>query len=278
MFRLGAHVSVGGGIHRAVEREEETGGNCGQIFVGSPRGWKVNQPDMEEAKRFRELVEEKDIKPWIVHSTYLINLATPKEELGRKSVETMQAEINVTSKLGIPYYTFHPGAHTSAGGEEGIENIASRLSELDIPDNIRVLLENTSGKGTTLGKTFSELSDMIELSDHGYDKLGVCLDTCHMYSAGYDFSSQAKLDMVLDEIEDTVGNENLRFLHLNDSKYGYASEKDAHEHIGLGKIGDEAFRLFINHGELRKKPMVLETPVDDRGFAWNIRKVKELRS
>lgn len=278
MFRLGAHVSISGGLHRAVEREEETGGNCGQIFVGSPRGWKVKQPDEEDAKRFRELAEKKDIKPWIVHSTYLINLATPKEELGNKSLETMQAEIDATSKLGIPYYVFHPGAHTGAGVERGIENVAERLSKLEIHDDVKVLLENTAGKGTTLGQTFGELSRMIDISDCGYEKLGVCLDTCHMYSGGYDFSTEEKLEELLDKLEKNVGLKNVHFLHLNDSKYSFASEKDEHEHIGEGKIGERGFRLFVNHKKLRDKPMVLETPVDERGFAWNISKVKEIRN
>ncbi len=277
MFRLGAHVSISGGIHKAVSREEETGGNCGQIFVGSPRGWKVRQPDKEEVKNFRRLVEQKNIKPWIVHSTYLINLATPKDGLAEKSLNCMQSEIDAASKLRIPYYVFHPGAHTGAGADEGIKNIASRLSKLDIPENVKVLLENTAGKGTTLGKTFEELSEMVELSGYSYEELGVCLDTCHMYSAGYDFSTEKKLEDLIRELEDRVGIENVHFLHLNDSKYSYGSEKDEHEHIGEGKIGEEGFRLFINHEKLRQKPMVLETPVDDKGFAWNIEKLKKMR-
>ncbi len=277
MFRLGAHVSIGGGIHKAVEREEETGGNCGQIFVGSPRGWKVNQPDEDEVKRFKRLSEEKDIRPWVVHGTYLINLATPKKELGKKSLGAVQSEINATKKLGIPFYTFHPGAHTGAGKDNGIRKVASRLSRLEIPEGVKVLLENTAGKGTTVGKTFSELSDMIELSDHGYGKLGVCLDTCHMYSAGYDFSTSNHLEELLGRLEEEIGIKNIHFLHLNDSKYSYASEKDEHEHIGLGEIGDRPFELFINHKNLRNKPMVLETPVDEKGFSWNIEKLKRMR-
>ncbi|MFP4116992.1 MAG: deoxyribonuclease IV [Candidatus Aenigmatarchaeota archaeon] len=278
MFRLGAHVSISGGIHKAVEREEQLGGNCGQIFVGSPRGWKVGEPGNEDARKFRKLVNDKNVKPWIVHSTYLINLATPKEELAKKSLKCMQSEIQAAAKLGIPYYVFHPGAHTGAGVEEGIENVASRLSKLDIPGDVMVLLENTAGKGTTLGKTFRELSRMVDLSDYSYVKLGVCLDTCHMYSAGYDFSTEEKLEELLEELDEEIGIENVHFLHLNDSKYSFGSEKDEHEHIGRGKIGEGPFEILINHEKLKGKPMVLETPVDEKGFKWNIKKVKDLRN
>lgn len=277
MFRLGAHVSISGGYPKAVERERRTGGNCGQIFPGSPRGWKVTQPESSEVKEFKQRSEEEDVKPWIVHSTYLINLATPKDELAKKSLDAVQKELEITSRLGIEYYTFHPGAHTGAGADKGTENIASRLSKLDIPKNVTLLLENTAGKGTTLGKTFEELDRMVDLSDHGYSDLGICLDTCHLYAAGYDFTSGKKLDGLLEKLDRSVGLDNLHFLHLSDSKHPLGSERDEHEHIGEGKIGDRGFRLIINHEKLRDRPMVLETPVDGKGFAWNIQKCRELR-
>jgi len=277
MFRIGAHVSISGGIHKAVERQEELGGNCGQIFVGSPRGWKVSEPGNEEVKRFKKLAENKDVRPWMVHGTYLINLATPKEELGGKSVKTVQEEMEAASKLGVPYYVFHPGAHTGAGEEKGIQNIADRLSKLRIPEDVTLLLENTAGKGTTLGKDFSQLDRMVDLSQHGYGKIGICLDTCHLFSAGHSFETEERLDSILDNLDDKIGLENLHFLHLNDSKYPEGSEKDEHEHIGEGEIGEKAFELFINHEKLRDKPMVLETPVDEKGFKWNIDKCRSLR-
>ncbi len=278
MFRVGAHVSISGGVEKAVEREMEIGGNCGQIFVGSPRGWAVGSPGSSSVEKFRKMSSQNGIGPWIVHSTYLINLATPKEDLGKKSKKAMQKEIDLTSRLGIPYYVFHPGAHTGAGIETGINNISKRLSGLDIPDDVKVLLENTAGKGTTLGKTFSELRRIIEGSDYGYRSLGVCLDTCHMYAAGYGFGTEESLRGLLDELDDEIGIENLHYLHINDSKYSFSSQKDEHEHIGEGKIGEESFRLFINHSKLRNKPMVVETPVDEKGFRWNIKKLKELRN
>lgn len=277
MFRIGAHVSISGGYPKAVEREADLGGNCGQLFPGSPRGWKVTQPEESEIKSFKEKSKKKDVKPWLVHSGYLINLATPKDDLAKKSVEAIQNELRVAGKLGAPFYVFHPGAHTGAGEEQGIQNVAERLSKLQIPESVTVLLENTAGEGTTLGKTFEQLDRMVQLSDYGYEKLGVCLDTCHLYAGGYDFTNKEKLDDVIKNLDDLIGLKNLHFLHLNDSKHPLGSEKDEHEHIGKGEIGKRAFKIFINHLKLRDKPMVLETPVDEKGFKWNIKKCKELR-
>lgn len=277
MFRIGAHVSISGGFPKALTREIDLGGNCGQIFTGSPRGWKVSQSKEGEIECFRKESHCKDVKPWIVHGTYLINLATTKDDLAEKSLKCVQEELNTTSKLGVPFYTFHPGAHTGAGVEQGIQNIGDRLSKLDIPDGVKLLLENTSGKGTTLGHTFEQLDDIIRVSDYDYSSLGVCLDSCHMYTAGYDITESQILDEIIENIDAVIGISNVSFLHLNDSKHSLGSKKDEHEHIGEGEIGEKGFELFINHKKLREKPMVLETPVNDKGFAWNIRKCKELR-
>lgn len=275
MFRIGAHVSISGGFPKAIDREIDFGGNCGQIFSSSPRGWKVGQPEEDEAEEFQQKAEENNVKPWIIHGTYLINFATPKEDLAKKSIEAVQDELDAAKNLGVPYYVFHPGAHTGAGEKQGIQNIAERLSKLNIPEGVKLLLENTAGKGTTLGKTFEELMRMVKNSDHDYSKLGICLDSGHMYAAGYDINND--LDEITEEIDDVIGLENVLFLHINDSKHPKGSEKDEHEHVGEGKIGEEGMKMFINHENLRDKPMVLETPVDDKGFAWNIEKCKELR-
>lgn len=276
MFRIGAHVSSSGSVVKTVERAKKIGGNCGQLFVGSPRTWSVGDVSDEDAAQFKQAVEEEDIRPWIVHGTYLINLGTPKDDLGEKSVKTVQQELDAAAKLGIPYYTFHPGAHTGAGTEQGLENAANRISQLDIPDETMLLLENTAGKGTTLGKTFEDLQTMIEQSTYGHDKVGVCLDTCHLYAAGYDFTTAEGVESMIDELDDDLGVENVHYLHLNDSKHPLGSEKDEHQHIGEGKIGDDGFKQFINHPALRDKPMALETPVtEEKGYAWNIRHLKE---
>jgi len=277
MFRIGAHVSISGGVQKAVEREVDVGGNCGQIFVGSPRGWKVSDVDAEEAAQFQSASDEQDVGPWIVHGTYLVNFATPKDDLAEKSIRTVQQELDAAAELAIPYYVFHPGAHTGAGAETGVGNVAERLSEIDVPDGVTLLLENTAGKGTTVGKSFEQLDRMVAESDHGYGDLGVCLDTCHLYAAGYDFTTDDGMAEMVAELDDHVGTENVHYLHLNDSKHPLGSEKDEHEHLGEGEIGEEGFRNFLNHDALRDLPMVLETPEDDRGYPWNVEKARELR-
>ena len=249
---------------------------CGQLFVGSPHGWAVSNVEDDEAASFQETRAEHDITPWIVHGTYLINLATPKEDLGTNSVDAVQQELVVTAALDIPYYVFHPGAHTGAGLDTGIENVARRLSDLDIPDEVTLLLENTAGKGTTVGKQFEHLDTIIEQSTATYDQIGVCLDTCHLHAAGYDITTDDAIENVVDELNTSIGSENVHYLHLNDSKHPLGSEQDEHEHIGEGEIGTEGFRHFVNHPQLRDKPMVLETPENGKGGEWNIQKVKEL--
>ncbi|MGM0397566.1 MAG: deoxyribonuclease IV [Halobacteriota archaeon] len=277
MFRIGAHVSISGGVAKAVDREREVGGNCGQIFVGSPRGWAVSEVDDADADAFVEAAGAQDVGPWIVHGTYLVNLATPKDDLAAKSLDTVQAELDAAAALDIPYYVFHPGAHTGAGEETGVQNVGERLSELDVPAGVTLLLENTAGKGTTVGTHFADLDEMVAVSEHDYTDLGVCLDTCHLYAAGYDFTTEDGMAEMIDDLDATIGVENVHYLHLNDSKHPLGSEKDEHEHLGEGEIGEEGLRRFVNHAALREKPMVLETPEDEKGYAWNVEKARELR-
>lgn len=276
MLHIGAHVSISGGVANAVDRERDLNGTVGQIFVGSPRGWAVSDLDPDDAAEFKSQTTDHDMGPWIVHGTYLVNFATPKDDLAEKSINTVQAELDACDTLDIPYYVFHPGSHTGAGVTQGTENVGHRLSELEIPDSTTVLLENTTGKGTSLGQTFDQLNEMVAASEYTYDDLGVCLDSCHLYAGGYDFTTQDEIDEMITEFDDVVGLENLHYLHLNDSKHPFDSEKDEHEHIGDGEIGDDGFELLLNHDDLRDLPMVLETPTNGKGYEWNIEKVRSL--
>jgi deoxyribonuclease-4 len=278
MFRIGAHVSISDGFPSAVDRVVDLDGNCGQVFVGSPRGWAVSDVDAGEADAFQAATEEADAGPWIIHGTYLVNFATPKDDLAQKSIDCVQAELDAAAELGIECYTFHPGAHTGAGVDQGIDNVAARLSVLTIPDDVTLLLENTAGKGTTVGQSFDALDAMVQRSNLGYGPLGICLDSCHLYAAGYDFTSGDGIDGMIAELDDRIGLEHVEYLHLNDSKHPLGSEKDEHEHIGEGEIGAGGFDRFINHPALRDKPMVLETPENGKGYAWNIERIRELRS
>ncbi len=275
-FRIGAHVSTSGGAQKAINRQEEIGGNCGQIFAGSPRTWKVAEYTDEEGEAFQNAASESGQNPYVIHSTYMVNLATPKDDLFEKSLKCLQSELDAAEKLGVKYVVFHPGAHTGSGRKNGIERIIEGLDLLDIPENVYLLLENTAGKGTTLGRSFGELRQMLEGTEQ--DQVGVCIDSCHAHAAGYDFRTEEGFQDMLQELTQDLGLENVKVLHLNDSKDPKGSEKDNHEHIGEGEIGEEGFKNLVNCEELRELPMVLETPSDsDKGYAENLEKIKELR-
>ncbi|MFB6110348.1 MAG: deoxyribonuclease IV [Halodesulfurarchaeum sp.] len=274
-MRIGAHVSIAGGVHRAVERELDVGGNCGQIFSHSPRVWRDPDIDPDEASDFIAGTNEKLDGPWVIHAAYLLNLATPKEDLRRKSVDSMQAEVEAAATLDIPYVNVHLGAHTGAGVDGGLANAADALDELEIPDGVTVLVESDAGSGTKLGGEFEELARVLELSDQD---LGVCFDTAHAFAAGYDLSSEAAVEETVAEFDDVVGLGNLACIHLNDSKHGVGTHKDEHAHLGEGEIGDDGVRAILNHEALRDRPYILETPTEDgRGFEWNISRARELR-
>ena len=276
-LKVGAHVSVAGGAEKAIERQEEVGGNCGQIFAGSPRTWSVKEYEDSEASEFRDLREESGQEPYVIHSTYLVNLATPKDDLLEKSKACIQKELYAAEQLGVEYVVFHPGAHTGSGREAGIETIVSAVDDLDIPDSVTLLFENTAGKGTTLGKSFGELREMVEGTSQ--DNVGVCIDTCHAHAAGYELSNEQGFTDMIQEIKEDLGLENVEVLHLNDSKDERGSEKDNHEHIGEGNIGDKGFSNIVNSEAFEDVPMVLETPnTDEKGYKENIERIKELRN
>ena len=263
------------GVHKAVDRELDVGGNCGQIFSHSPQVWRDPDIDPDDAAAFVDATTEKLDGPWVIHASYLVNLATPKDDLRRKSVDSMQAEVEAAETLDIPYVNVHLGAHTGAGVDGGLENAAEALDELDIPGGVTVLVESDAGSGTKLGGDFEDLARVLELSDQD---LEVCLDTAHAFAAGYDLSTPAAVDETVAEFDEVVGLENLACIHLNDSKHGVGTHKDEHAHLGEGEIGEDGVRAILNHAGLREKPFILETPTEDgRGFEWNISRAKELR-
>lgn len=277
-FRIGAHVSISGGVEKAVERQENIGGNCGQIFAGSPRTWKVSEYNAEDGERFDALREEANQNPYVIHSTYLVNLGTPKDGLFKKSLKCLQAELDAASVLGVEYVVFHPGAHTGSGREAGIERIAEGIDELDIPDGVVLLLENTAGKGTTMGRSFGELRQIMEAAETPDSKVGVCIDTCHAHAAGYELREKEGFKDMIQEIKEDIGLDKIKILHLNDSKDEKGSEKDNHQHIGEGEIGEEGFRNIVNAEEFEDLPMILETPTSgDKGYKENLEKIVELR-
>ena len=274
-MNIGAHVSVAGGVDNAVERQLDVGGNCGQIFTHSPQVWQEPNVGDEEAHAFREGTAADLDGPWVIHASYLVNLATPKPDLREKSIESMQQEVDAAAKLGVEYVNVHLGAHTGAGVEAGLDNAASALDELDVPDGVTVLVESDAGSGTKLGGDFGELAAVLERSEQD---LGVCLDTAHAFAAGYDLSTPEGVEETIDEFDDVVGLDDLACIHLNDSKHECGTNKDEHAHIGEGYIGEEGMRAFVNHEDLRDVPLVLETPTEDgKSYAWNIDRVRAYR-
>jgi deoxyribonuclease-4 len=273
-MRVGAHESIAGGVFNAVEAVVDDGGNCGQIFTHSPQVWQEPNIDDDEAERFRTLSEDHDVGPWVVHSSYLVNLCTPKDDLREKSLDSMQKEVDAAARLGIEYVNVHLGAHTGAGVEQGLDNAVSVLDELSIPDDVTVLVESDAGSGTKLGGDFEHLAYVLS---HSTQALEVCVDTAHAFAAGYDLSTPDAVDAVVEEFDDVVGLDRLACIHLNDSKHACGTNKDEHAHIGEGEIGAAGMRRIVTHPALEGVPLVLETPNEnDRGFAWNIERVREL--
>ncbi|MDR9412552.1 MAG: deoxyribonuclease IV [Haloferacaceae archaeon] len=274
-MRIGAHASIAGGVANAVDRQLEEGGNCGQIFSHSPQVWQSPSIDPDDATAFREATAAADIGPWLIHTSYLVNLCTPKDDLREKSIASMQEEVDAASALGLPYVNVHLGAHTGAGETQGLANAVDALDAVEVPDDVTILIESDAGSGTKLGGAFEHLATVLDESTHD---LGMCLDTAHAFAAGYDISTAAGVDETVAALASTVGLDRLAAIHLNDSKHACGTNKDEHAHIGEGEIGEAGMQAVITHPELATVPMVLETPTEDgRSFAWNIQKVRSLR-
>lgn len=275
MVRVGAHVSIAGGVENAIGNQLDVGGNCGQIFTHSPQVWQDPTISTEQATQFREESDAQLDGPWVIHTSYLVNLCTPKGELREKSIQSMQREIDAAEQLGIPYVNVHLGAHTGAGVEGGLANAVSVLDELEIPESVQVLIETDAGSGTKLGGQFEEIATVLEA---GSQTLGVCLDTAHTFSAGYDLSTEEDVAETVQAFDEVIGLEYLKCIHLNDSKHACGTNKDEHAHIGEGKIGVEGMKAIINHPDLKDLPFLLETPTENgKSFEWNINRVRELR-
>ncbi|WEL22200.1 deoxyribonuclease IV [Halorhabdus sp. BNX81] len=274
-MQIGAHTSIAGGVSNAVEEQLEYDGNCGQIFSHSPQVWQEPSIEDSEAEAFRDRSIEADVGPWVIHASYLVNLCTPKDDLREKSIASLQEEVDAAATLDIEYVNVHLGAHTGAGVEQGLANAASALDELDVPEDVTVLVESDAGSGTKLGDDFEHLATVLEASEQD---LGICLDTAHLFAAGYDLSTPEAVEETVAEFDEEVGLDTLECLHLNDSKHACGTNKDEHAHLGEGEIGEAGIAAVVNHDALRELPFVLETPTEDgRGFAWNVERARELR-
>jgi deoxyribonuclease IV len=275
---LGIQVSIAGGIYESIPRAQELGCNAMQIFSRDPRQWrskKLKKQDIEEFKRRRIAG---GIEKVFIHIPYLINLASPLHGLFRGSITAYVQDMREARALGAEYMVTHMGSHKKSGEKRGIKKVAiavNRILELTEDSPVKILLENTSGSGSWLGYTFEHHAAIIDRIEQK-NRVGVCLDTCHAYTAGYDLSCEPGYDRLINEIERTVGLKNLILVHLNDTKDSLASHRDRHEHIGKGRIGIAGFRRIVNDSRLKHAAFILETPKDSE--TADMRNLKIVRS
>jgi deoxyribonuclease IV len=260
--RLGAHMSIAGGCQNALTRGRDVGCEAVQLFTKNASQWKGKPLTDEDVGRFRATLAETGYAAdsLIVHDSYLINLATPDDTLWEKSLAAFGEEIDRCTALGIPYLVTHAGAHMKSGEGAGLSRIAAGIDRVlaDRPEGALILLETTAGQGTCLCYNFEQIAQVIEQTHHP-ERIGVCLDTCHVYAAGYDIASPEGYETTMAAFDRLLGLERLKAVHLNDSKKGLGSRVDRHDHIGQGAIGVEAFRLLLNDPRVNTRPMVLET-------------------
>jgi len=262
MPRLGAHLSIAGGLPRAVDRAEASGCEALQIFTKSAGQWRARELPPEEIALFKRRVRQTKIRPVVAHNSYLINLAAADPALRRRSIDSLRDELDRAEALGLDGLVMHPGSYTSGTEKGGLRLIADGLAEIlaSRPDGrTRILLEHTAGQGTNLGHRFEHLAEIIDLLG-GSPRLGVCLDTCHLLVAGYDICSEQGYQDTFRQFGAIVGFSRLKAFHMNDSKKPCMSRVDRHEHIGKGCLGLAPFRRIVNDPRFAKLPMLLETP------------------
>ena len=276
---LGAHLSTRGGLHTAFERAEAVRANAVAVFSKNSNQWKAKELTDDDCRLFHEARDRAAIRPVLTHTSYLINLATTNEEFYRKSIDAMVVELERARRIGAHAVVLHPGAHLGAGETKGIEQIARSLDLVHemLPDNrVVTLLETAAGQGSCLGCTFEELGEMLRLVDDR-SRIGVCVDTCHIFAAGYDIRGRMGYEATIDQLAAHVGIENVGAFHLNDSKRPLGSRVDRHQHIGDGEIGLEAFRMLLNDTRFDGIPKLIETPKNE-DHSWDIRNLGTLRS
>lgn len=272
MTILGAHMSIAGGFYRAVEAARDTHCDCVQIFSKNNNQWQAKPIVDDQISLFRQAMRVNKIGYPLIHTSYLINLASPQDPLWSKSIDAMIVEVQRAAQLEIPSVVLHPGAYTTSSEEAGLKRISQALREVErqtIELNVACLLETTAGQGSNLGHRFEHLAAILDDLQNPA-RFGICFDTCHVFAAGYPLESANDYRDTLRELDRTVGCESLRAIHLNDSKQPLASRKDRHEHIGRGCLGLEPFRHLVNDSRFRKVPMYLETPKGEHeGRSWD---------
>jgi deoxyribonuclease IV len=263
---MGLHISISGGLHKAVERAKDRSCDVFQIFSQSPRSWNSKEISEDDAYEFVSRLGKSGLDLAVDHMPYLPNLASPKDEVYERSIDALTSELMRCQMLRIPYLVSHLGSHLGAGWDKGfkriVESIEKGLSQAD--NGVMLLLENTAGTKNSMGGSFEEIATIIDAFDALRPRLGVCLDTCHLFAAGYELRTPEGLQATLNQYQELIGLERLKLLHINDCRGTMGSHLDRHEHIGLGQIGENGFRLILRHPDLKDLPMILETPIDSR--------------
>ena len=276
-LRIGFHVSIHGSVDVAADRAADLGCNTFQIFTRSPRQWYSPKLAPETAEAFSSKVKSYGMEPVFAHMPYLPNLASPRDEVYGKSVKTLTSELERCQQLKIPYLVTHLGSHLGEGMQTGFTRLINGINEAlsSASGEVMLLLENTAGTRNSMGSTFEDIQHIIGRLSCS-ERVGVCFDTSHAFAAGYDLRTEETVEATVNKIDEVIGLEKIKVVHLNDSKGDFNSRIDRHEHIGMGKIGEEGFRniLATRLGEL---PMIMETPKDARrDDVGNLDKVKEL--
>lgn len=275
MFKIGCHLSSSKGFLAMGKEANSIGANTFQFFTRNPRGGKAKALNKEDIDGFVKYAKEEGIISILAHAPYTVNACAKDVELRNFAIAIIKDDLDRLEHIPGCMYNFHPGSHVNQGTEVGIAYVAQALNDINsMSFQTPVLIETMAGKGTELGRNFQEIQRIIEQVENS-DRLGVCLDTCHVFDGGYDIITD--LDEVLNEFDRIIGLQRLQAIHLNDSKNVLGSHKDRHEQIGKGNIGQDAFSRMINHPKLKELPFYLETPNDIEGYRDEISLLKELR-
>ncbi len=273
-------MSIAGGMDRAPLRGRQVGCDTIQVFTKSNRQWRAKPLSDREVEAFKANLQATGIGPVVAHDCYLVNLAAPRASLWKKSVAAFREETDRAERLGIPYLVTHPGSHAGAGEEEGIRRVAEALNVLQPAlarhGGARILLETTAGQGTSLGYRFEQLAAILDRVERA-DRVGMCLDTCHVFAAGYDIRTADGYRKTMRDLDACLGLHRVQVIHLNDSLQGLGSRVDRHAHIGDGRLGLEPFRWLLSDPAFRGVPMILETPKDDDFVKADRRNLARLR-
>jgi len=276
-MKLGLHLSIRESIARVIPRAVEKGCNTFQMFSRNPRGWHSKELERSRIDDFQRRLKESEIWPVFIHTPYLLNLASPKKDVYRRSLKTLMEELRRAEKLGVPFVVTHLGSHLGYGKKGGFQRIVDAINNsfAKVENDVTLLLENTAGTRNSMGSSFEDVRNILSRIHDG-TRVGVCFDTCHAFAAGYDMVSKGAVEHTLSRFDGVIGLERLKLVHLNDCKSDFGSKLDRHEHIGMGRIGERGFRNILR-SELGSRPLILETPIDGRrSDLENLNKVREL--